>query len=153
TPIPTLDGGVVGVMAGSGHLQATVETLAPDVRMGVDYHVGSGPQLAGLAFRLTDANNHLLLMFHSNALYFYRKQGGIYTLLASSAPLAPIANGSIQRLEVRTSGTQVTGWWNGVQVVQATDDIQQHATRHGLDWNSAFDPTTTFDNFEIRNAG
>jgi hypothetical protein len=33
-----------------------------------------------------------------------------------------------------------------LQVVQATDAVQQFATRHGLDWNSAFDPTTTFDN-------
>jgi hypothetical protein len=81
------------------HLQATLATGAPDVRVGVDYRVGSGAQLAAIAFRLTDANNHLLLMFYSNALHFYRKQAGIYTLLASSAPLAPIASGSTQRLE------------------------------------------------------
>jgi hypothetical protein len=40
-----------------------------------------------------------------------------------------------------------------VQVVQATDTIQQNATRHGLDWNSAFDPTATFEDIEIRNNG
>ena len=153
TPVPTLNSGVVGISGGSGHLQATLETGAPDIRMGVDYRVGSGPQLAALAFRLTDANNHLLLMFYQNALHFYRRQAGTYALLASSTPLAPVASGSTQRLEVRTSGTQLTGWWNGVQVVQATDAVQQNASRHGLDWNSAYDTTTTFDNLEIRNAG
>jgi hypothetical protein len=60
--------------------------------------------------------------------------------------LAPIATGSTQRIEVRTSGTQLTGWWNGTQVVSATDSVQQAATRHGIDWNSAFDPTARFDN-------
>ncbi|HEY1306713.1 MAG TPA: M4 family metallopeptidase [Vicinamibacterales bacterium] len=154
TPIPTLSGAVVGVTAGSGHLQATLETGAPDIRMGADYVVGSGgQQLAALAFRLTDGNNHFILMFYQNALYFYRKQTGTYTLLASSPPLAPPASGNILRLEVRTSGSQMTGWVNGIQVVQATDTFQQSATRHGLDWNSAYDSSATFDNLEIRNIG
>jgi Zn-dependent metalloprotease len=153
-PSPTLTGGVVGIAAGGGHVQATLQTNVADIRMGVDYRVGASSQrLAGLAFRLTDANNHLLLLFFDNALHFYRRQNGTYSLLASSGPLAPIAGGTTQRMEVRASGTTLTGWWNGAQVVQASDTIQQTATRHGLDWNTAFDSATTFDNLEIRNAG
>ena len=58
----------------------------------MDYKVAaSADRLAGLAFRLTDANNHLLLLFYENALHFYRRQDGTYSLLASSGPLAPIA--------------------------------------------------------------
>ena len=148
--IPVLSNGVVGISPGSGHVQATLQTGAADIRMGVDYKVAaSADPLAGLAFRLTDANNHLLLLFFENALHFYRRQNGTYSLLASSGPLAPIAGGSTQRMEVRTSGSALTGWWNGVLVVQATDTIQQAATRHGLDWNAAFDSVTTFDNLEI----
>jgi bacillolysin len=153
-PTPTLASGAVGVIAGTGHVQATLQTAAPDIRMSVDYRVGaSANRLAGLAFRLTDVNNHLLLLFYDNALHFYRRQNGAYALLASSGPLAPIAGGSTQRMEVRTSGSALTGWWNGAQVVQAVDAIQQAATRHGLDWNAAFDSATTFDNLEIRNTG
>jgi hypothetical protein len=92
-------------------------------------------------------------LFYENALHFYRRQNGTYSVLASSVPLAPIAGGSTQRMEVRTSGTALTGWWNGVQVVQASDAIQQAATRHGLNWNPSFDSATTFDNLEIRNIG
>jgi hypothetical protein len=154
TPIPTLNNGLVGVTPGSGHVQATLLTGAPDIRMAVDYRVGAGAQqLAALVFRLTDASNHLLLLFYQNALHFYRRQGGSYALLASSPPVAPIASGSTQRLEVRTTGSVLTGWWNGVQVVQATDTFQRNATRHGLDWNTAYDPTAMFDNLEIRNLG
>ena len=150
-PTPTLTGGLVGVTTGTGHLQATLQTAAADIRMSVDYRVGAGAQqLAGLAFRFTDVNNHLLLLFYDNALHFYRRQNGAFVLLVSSPGLAPVAAGSTQRLEVRTAGSTLTGWWNGVQVVQTVDTFQQTATRHGLDWNASFDPAARFDNLEIR---
>jgi hypothetical protein len=79
--------------------------------MAVDYRVGAGPnQLAALVLRYTDENNHILLMFYQNALHFYRRAAGAYTLMASSPPLAPIATGSTQRIEVRTIGDQLTGY-------------------------------------------
>ena len=153
SPMPTLAGGLVGVTAGTGHLQATLQTGAADIRMGVDYRVGTGTQrLAGLAFRFADVNNHLLLLFYENALHFYRRQNGGFVLLASSPALAPVAGGSTQRIEVRTVGSALTGWWNGVQVVQAVETFQQTATRHGLDWNTSFDFAARFDNLEIRGA-
>ena len=153
SPMPTLAGGLVGVTAGTGHLQATLQTGAADIRMGVDYRVGTGTQrLAGLAFRFADVNNHLLLLFYENALHFYRRQNGGFELLASSPALAPVAAGSTQRIEVRTVGSALTGWWNGVQVVQAVETFQQTATRHGLDWNTSFDFGARFDNLEIRGA-
>src|SRR5437867_4705194 len=46
----------------AGHLQAALDSGVADIIMGVDYRVSSGPQLGGLAFRLTDANNHLVLL-------------------------------------------------------------------------------------------
>ena len=148
---PTLSAGGVGLTAGSGHVQATLLTGAADVRLGVDYRVGGSTQpVAGLVVRMTDANNYLLLQFYQNTLRFYRRQAGAYTLLGSSAALGPVASGSTQRLEVRTAGSALTGWWNGMQVVQATDTVQQSATRHGLNWYPPYDPTATYDNLEIR---
>jgi hypothetical protein len=34
---------------------------------------------------------------------------------------------------------------NDVRTLQGTRVVQQTATRHGLDWNSAFDATTLYD--------
>ena len=153
-PAPTLANGVVGIGNGSGHVQATLQTNVADIRMSADYRVGASPnRLAALVFRLTDVNNHLLLLYNANALQFYRRQAGAYTLLASSAPLPAADVDSSQRLEVRAVGATLTGWWNGAQVVQAVDAFQQTATRHGLDWNAAFDSAAAFDNLEIHNAG
>src|SRR6185436_990422 len=153
TPIPTLNGGVVGVSGGSGHLQATLESAASNVRVAVDLRAGATQPVAAIVFRLTDANNHLLLMFNQNALHFYRRQAVTYTLLGSSGPLSPLVNGNTRRLELRASGSQLTGWWNGVRVLTVAETFNQNATQHGLDWNSASDATTTFDNLEIRNIG
>jgi uncharacterized protein DUF4038/collagenase-like protein with putative collagen-binding domain len=152
TPAPVLVNGTVGIAAGSGHLQATLNTGISDIIMGADYRVGGQPQLGALVFRLTDANNHLLLVAYGDALNFFRRQNGVYTLLASQ-PVAAIAAGSTHRLEVRTAGSTLQGWWDNVLLLQVTESFQQTATRHGLDWNSAYDPTAAFDNFEIRTPG
>jgi hypothetical protein len=56
-------------------------------------------QLAALVIRLTDANDHLLLMYYQNGLHFYRRQNGTYTLLASSAPFTTNRGGEYHRLE------------------------------------------------------
>src|SRR5207247_1965750 len=79
------------------------------------------------------------------------KQSGAYTLIASQ-PIAPVAAGSTHRIEVRTTGSTVQAWWDNALVISATETFQQTATRHGLDWNSAYDATVTFDNFAIRSA-
>ena len=151
SPMPALSSGLVSVESGSGHLQATLEAGAADIRMGVDYRVGAGPRhLAALVFRLTDANNHLLLMFYENALHLYRRRGGGYSLLASSAAFPEPTPGTIQRLEVQTVGDQLIGLWNGLQMVQVRESFQRTATRHGVDWNSAYDSLAAFDNLEIR---
>jgi hypothetical protein len=144
------------VTAGTKHTQATLLTALQDVRMAVDYRVGAGPnQLAGLVVRFVDENNHYLLMFYQNTLQFYRRSLGAYKLLATSPPLAPIAAGSTQRLEVRAAGGLLTGLWNGVPVVAAADTSFSNpaARRYGLDWNPSYDPTAAFDNFELYNLG
>src|SRR6185295_17232715 len=103
----------------------------------------------GVIARLTDTNNHFVLLTYSNTLQLYRRQGGTYTLLASS-PLPALVPGSTHRLEVRTSGSTLEGWWDATRMLTTTDSFQQTATRHGLDWNSAFDSTTTYANFQLR---
>lgn len=147
-PAPTLAQGVVQVVAGAGQALATVDAGIADIDMSVDVRVGTAP-LAGLAFRLMDANNHLLLVVNGDTLQFYRVQGGARELLASQA-LGTTGPGSTHRLGVRATGSTLQGWWDGVLTVKATDTFQLKATRHGLAWNPASDATTTFDNFTLR---
>ena len=148
---PSLGGGRVGVTPGTGHVQAVLSSGIADMRLGVDYHVGTSPnQMASLVFRFFDTDNHSLLMFYDNALHLYTRQAGVFTLLASSAQLPPVVSGSAHRIEVRASGSQLTGSWDGVQMVAAASTFMPSATMHGVGWNTAFDPLATFDNFEIR---
>jgi hypothetical protein len=118
--------------------------------MGVDYHVGTGPGMGGLAFRMTDPNNFLLLLTYVNTLQFYQHlASGAWVLLGSQPLPAPLVPGSTHRLDVHTSGTVLQGWWDGLQLLQITDTSGLTGTRHGLDWNSAYDPTTTYGNFQL----
>jgi hypothetical protein len=36
-----------------------------------------------------------------------------------------------------------------VRLLQVSDSFQQTATRHGLDWNSAYDATAAYGNFQL----
>jgi hypothetical protein len=146
---PTLQSGRAMVAAGSGHLQATIDTGVSDVQVAADFIAGTGPGLGALAFRLTDASNFLLLETYAGNLQLYRRQAGVFTLLAS-VPIGQPAAGSVHRLEVRAAGSTLQGWWDGALAVQTTDPFQQAATRHGFDWNNAYDATTTYDNLSIK---
>jgi hypothetical protein len=146
---PMLQNGVAAISgAGPGHLQSTLASGASDIRMSVDYHVGSGPGMGGLAFRLADTQNHFLLVTYGSKLQLYRRKAGLYVLLATQR-LRKLKTGSTHHLEVRTNGSAIEGWWDGQLLVQTIDDFQQTATRHGLDWNPEYDATTTFDNFKL----
>jgi hypothetical protein len=150
SPTPRLTAAGVGLTAtGTGHLPTTINAGVADVTMGVDYRVGSGPRMGALVVRLTDANNFIVLETYLNTLYFYKAEGGAWTVLASQPLPAALAAGSTHRLEVRTRGTGLEGWWDGVRLLQTSSTFQQTATRHGLDWNSAYDATTVYDNFEL----
>ena len=149
SPMPTLSAGGVGVTAGPGHLQVTINGAVADVVMGTDYRVGTGPGMGALVFRFTDPDNFLLLETYLNTLYLYKRQAGVWMLLASQPLPTALAMGSTHRFEVRTLGSAIEGWWDGARLVQTTDTFQQSATRHGLDWNSAFDATSVYDNFQL----
>jgi hypothetical protein len=147
-PTPTLTTSAVGVTAGSGHMQSTINSGVADIVMGVDYRVGSGAGMGALAVRLTDVNNYFVFETYLNTLNLYKRQGGTWIFLASQ-PLPALAPGSTHRLEVRTLGATLEGWWDGVRLLQVSDSFQQTATRHGLDWNTAYDTTSIYDNFQL----
>jgi fibronectin type III domain protein/HYDIN/CFA65/VesB family protein len=149
SPTPALQGGMAAVGSGTGHLQATLDSGMSDVIVAMDYTAGSGPGMGGVAFRLTDSNNYLLLETYVNQLQLYRRQGGTFTLLGSAALPVGLISGATHRIEVRASGSSIQGWWDGLQLLQLTETFQQQATRHGINWNSAYDWTSAYDNFII----
>src|SRR5439155_14290170 len=79
----------------------------------------------------------------------FRRQATVYTMLASQPLPAPLVPGSTHRLEIHTTGTLLEGFWDRVRLLQAVDSFNQGATRHGLDWNANFDPTSRYDNFVV----
>ena len=154
SPTPTLvPGGGVGVTPGPGHLQMTLDSGVADVAMAIDYRVGSGPGMGALVFRLSDPDNFLLLETYLNGLYLFKRQAGIWIQLASQSLPAPLVPGTAHWLEVRTLGSTIEGWWDGARLLQVTNTFQQTATRHGLDWNSAFDATSVYTNLYLRGNG
>jgi hypothetical protein len=149
-PAPTVQNGRATVAAGANrHLQATIDAGASDVRVAADYVIGTANGLGALTVRLTDTDNHLLLLVIGGVIQLHQKQAGVYTQLAS-VPLPSVAVGSTHRLEARTIGTAIQGWWDGAFMFEATSSFNQTATRHGLDWNSQFDATAAFDNFQVK---
>ena len=140
TGTPALSGGRVGISPGSGHVQAVLASGAANIRMSVDYHVGTSPnQMASLVFRFIDAERPL-------AADVLRQCGSpVHTSGRRVYPAGLVcaaASGSerfTHRLEVRASGSQLTGWWDGLQMVAATSTSCSRPRMHGFGWNTAFD--------------
>src|SRR5581483_8731551 len=150
-PTPTIGNGRAGTTAGGGHMQLTIDAGIADIDLAADYLVGSGPGMGALVFRETDTNNLLALVTNQNVLQLYSRQGGAWGLLASHS-IAALTPGSTHRIEVRAVGSSVQGIWDNVVVLQATTTVQQTATRHGLDWNTSYDPTSAYDNVFLQDA-
>ena len=148
TPTPTLTGNGVGVASGPGDLQATINTGVADVILGVDHHVGSGMGMGAVVARLTDANNFFVLETYLNAPTSTSARAASLFPLASQ-PLPAFAPGSTHRLEFRGHGRDHRRLVDGVRQVQVIDTLQQTATSHGIDWNTAYDATSIDDNFEV----
>ena len=113
-PTPTLvAGGGVGVTSGPGHLQVTINSGVADIAMGIDYRVGAGPGMGALVFRLTDANNFLLLETYANALYLFKRQAGDWVPLASQPLPAMLMIGqhaSARSADDREHDRRLVGW-------------------------------------------
>ncbi|HZT77284.1 MAG TPA: hypothetical protein VFA27_11540 [Vicinamibacterales bacterium] len=129
-------------------MQTTIDAGVADVKIATDYIVGNGPGMGALVFRETDVNNLLALVTFQNTLQLYVRQGGAWSLVAA-APVGTIAPGSTHHMEVRAVGSNIQGWWDNQQMLQFTTTFQQTATRHGLDWNTSYDPTAAYDNFTL----
>lgn len=87
------------------------------------------PGRRGLALRLTDANNMLLLEIDATGAALYRRQAGGYTQIGSSGG-ASVSEGDT--LTAILSGSNITVQRNGATLFSATDSFNAAATLHGV---------------------
>lgn len=142
--IPKLQNGQVVNTADVLYSGSVVETATSDIRLVVQAHLTSG--LAQAIVRATDADHYLLVQAYDSWLRIFKKTPAGFNLIGYAG--ASTNAGSTHTLEVRTAGSTVEGWWDGVQIIQITEAYQQQATRHGLMW-PPYDANGTFDNFEV----
>src|SRR5947208_15943417 len=112
-------------------MQVTIDAGASDAAVGDDYVVGIGGGMGAVIGRLTDTNNHFILVTLNNTLQLYRRQSGAYALLASQPLPSALVAGSTHRLELRVVGSTLTAWWDSAQQLSVSSTFNQTATRHG----------------------
>jgi hypothetical protein len=110
---------------------------------------GRVDQAAGLIFRVQDGQNYYILRANAleNNVNFYKYAGGRRSGLKNASVQVP--SGQWQELKVDVRGNTFTGFLNGQQVVDVTDDSYRTGTV-GL-WTKA-DSVTCFDDVEARPA-
>ncbi|MCZ2837125.1 cellulase family glycosylhydrolase [Modestobacter sp. VKM Ac-2985] len=125
---------------------ATVEAGVADCAVEATVTLGAGE--SGICFRMTDAENYLLLRYGGNAANNYelfRIENGGGSQLASIAATTP---GLPATLRVELSGSTITPYVNGTAQTPVTSTFNQTATRHGL-WAAGNGTGNAYDDFAV----
>jgi RHS repeat-associated protein len=108
---------------------------------------------AGIALRIADPGNFLLLLYSGNwgngRVNLWQRVNGTFSMIrgASVGPLD-----GVHRLEARLLGTSITALLDGAPLFETTSNNNQSSTRHGLLWAPTSDNTALFDNFSVGTA-
>lgn len=111
---------------------------------------GTRASVAYFVFRHSDASNLYKMEFFNNSVTLYKTQGGSTTVIATAS--VTTTTGVDYVLQLRSSGTTITAYVNGVQLLQATGQtFNQTATNFGLAILNQLSPASfcTFDNYEV----
>lgn len=97
---------------------------------------------SGIVYRLIDVNNYYLLVVHDasasgtpNTLTLYKNVAGTFTSLGSSA--ISFTRGTSHTFKLSVSGTSLTGYFDGISVITATDSSLSGPGWLGLRHNGA----------------
>ena len=127
--------------------------VAADVEVSVRFKAVSGrvDRAAGLAVRLTDANNYIVARANAleNNVRLYRVVGGQRQQFAGAD--VPVTAGAWHVLLLRAEGDRFTVGFNDRDLFTARDRIISGPGRVAL-WTKA-DSVTRFDRLEIRQLG
>jgi hypothetical protein len=148
---PTVDAGVAAATGGGTYVMATIDGGTANGIVAVDLRSSDTNPRGGLALRVADASNYLVLRyagdFASARVELLRRANGTFTVM-TSAGVVPLDSSS-HRLEARMNGTGIGAYWDGRALFQVDVNDNSAFTRHGLFWNANQDPSATFDNFKI----
>lgn len=137
---------------------AYINTPAADGTLQVTLPVFSS---SGLAFRIQDINNFLMLYVSGGTIRLYRWVGGSATQIGSG--FGSFTNGD--SLGVTLSGSSITVLHNGSSVGSATETTYQTLTKHGLvlgtastaprwdNWSFSYTPPVTLTGTSSRTRG
>jgi hypothetical protein len=117
-----------------------------DVTVQATVNLAGASNECGLVFRYQDANNFWALSGYAGdgKLYLYEVNGGTTTQRAAGS--AGVTSGVDFVLKVVLSGTGITAYKDGTQVLTYTSASFQAATRHGL---RSWQVTNKWDDFQV----
>jgi hypothetical protein len=116
-------------------VKATLSAIDPDA--------APGQVCAGIACRVSDIDNGIMLSVRTDTYAFTRFNAGTHGTLNATSGVVPVV-GDV--LELRTSGTIVQCWVNGVKIMEHTTlTANQLATKHGFMTTTLTDGTTFSD--------
>jgi hypothetical protein len=99
---------------------------------------------SGIIARYQNASNFYMLRLHaSGALQLYKKVGGTFTLLASSA--VSVTTNTVYTLTLQLNGSSLSGSLNGTKLISYTD-TSLSSGEIGL---RTFDQTASYDNLLV----
>jgi hypothetical protein len=116
--------------------------------------VGGNTGQFGLVVRATDNYDYLAVVVSDGQLSLVEDTGGTpgYDIVTLAGPVAvSVSTSQPNNFKAVVSGTTVTVYWGGTQVLQYTSaTFNQTATKFGLlSYNAANWPVVTMDNFEV----
>jgi len=139
-------------------IDVTCDTGKSDCTLSVIVNLGADAWYGGLAVRASDVNNMFEVYgassndtFNPNTLGIVQNAGGVRTARATGS--VTIAFNTNYLIQVILSGTNITGYVNGVQICTYSSPTNQNVTKHGL-WGYGLDATNhsksvTWSNFKV----
>jgi hypothetical protein len=143
--------------AGESNLVIAAEAGQANCTITVDFAVrASGDSTRGVAWRVTDADNHWLFLHTlaaaTDGCRIFKKEAASYSLEATAATPVPV-NSATHELKVVLSGNNHNCFVDGAAVVNTSNATFNTVTKHGLYANpnsgATPDTTSTLDNFLV----
>lgn len=131
------------LVSGTSNNIAYVDAGKVDVSVSTDITWGNS---GGLALRVVDANNFILLRINTTAVQLYKLVTGTATLL-KSYNFTPVS-GQIYNLRADLRGSTITCYLNNAQIFEGYCTAFDTATKYGFKQNAT--TTDLYDNFTVQ---
>jgi len=103
---------------------------------------------AGITFRYSAQNNHIVARINSTSLNLFKNIDGTVTSLGTPYSFTPVS-GTTYKLRVVANGSNIKVFIDGTETHNVTETFNQ--TYANIGFRTANDTTTEFDNLEVYN--